>query len=234
MEGRISVSGAADALGISRVQFQRYLKGESFPKPGMLKRICDMLGVDARIYTEPVTKTLLASMHRGPSEEIALVHKAAIYNAIGWAIPGDHSFLGPHSLDNGLYRLWRKSFTFHDRVNCVHFQISESEGVKFLRGFEPRAIFSERVTGPSREYRGFGHRVASGYHFVVFRSDAMPFASTMYFHHFQCRAVETHGAALPLWRSRKTPTACARQRWLSRRSGRTGPRSGGQRECRNT
>lgn len=53
-EQRASPSAAARDLGINHVQMHRYLRGEAFPKPAVLKRICDYFGTDARIMTDPL------------------------------------------------------------------------------------------------------------------------------------------------------------------------------------
>lgn len=44
-----TVSGLCRQLGINRTQFNRYLTGESFPRPEVLDRICRFFDVDARI-----------------------------------------------------------------------------------------------------------------------------------------------------------------------------------------
>ena len=49
-----SVSDLARQLGINRTQFNRYLSGESFPRPDVLDRICVFFGVDARVLLEPI------------------------------------------------------------------------------------------------------------------------------------------------------------------------------------
>src|SRR6056297_2884283 len=53
-EKGISVAGLCRQLGINRTQFNRYLSGESFPRPDILARICNYFEVDARILLEPV------------------------------------------------------------------------------------------------------------------------------------------------------------------------------------
>src|SRR5680860_341270 len=47
-----SVAGLCRDLGINRTQFNRYLTGESFPRPDVLHRICQFFGTDARILLE--------------------------------------------------------------------------------------------------------------------------------------------------------------------------------------
>lgn len=49
-----SISALCRELEINRTQFNRYLAGESFPRPDILHRICNFFDVDARILLEPV------------------------------------------------------------------------------------------------------------------------------------------------------------------------------------
>ena len=49
-----SVSQLCRELGINRTQFNRYLSGESFPRPDVLHRICQFFDMDARILLEPI------------------------------------------------------------------------------------------------------------------------------------------------------------------------------------
>ena len=51
-----SISELSRQLGINRTQFNRYLSGESFPRPDVLARICRFCEVDARVLLEPVSK----------------------------------------------------------------------------------------------------------------------------------------------------------------------------------
>jgi transcriptional regulator with XRE-family HTH domain len=49
-----SVTYLAHELGVNRTQLNRYLSGDSFPRPDVLARICKFFGVDARILLEPL------------------------------------------------------------------------------------------------------------------------------------------------------------------------------------
>ena len=51
-----SISELSRQLKINRTQFNRYLSGESSPRPDVLDRICAFFEVDARILLEPVEK----------------------------------------------------------------------------------------------------------------------------------------------------------------------------------
>ncbi len=58
-----SVSELCRQLGINRTQFNRYLGGESFPRPDILDRICNFFDVDARILLRPIDKIDLPPPH---------------------------------------------------------------------------------------------------------------------------------------------------------------------------
>lgn len=49
-----SISAVCRALDTNRTQFNRYLSGDSFPRPDVLQKICTYFGTDARILLEPI------------------------------------------------------------------------------------------------------------------------------------------------------------------------------------
>jgi transcriptional regulator with XRE-family HTH domain len=49
-----SVSALCRDLGVNRTQFNRYLSGESLPRPEVLQQICAFFDVDARILLQPL------------------------------------------------------------------------------------------------------------------------------------------------------------------------------------
>ncbi|WP_342781989.1 helix-turn-helix transcriptional regulator [Ruegeria faecimaris] len=58
-----SVSELCRQLGVNRTQFNRYLGGESFPRPDVLDRICRFFDVDARILLHPLDQIDQPSKH---------------------------------------------------------------------------------------------------------------------------------------------------------------------------
>ena len=58
-----SVSEVCRQLGINRTQFNRYLAGESFPRPDVLDRICGFFAVDARILLKPLDEIEASTDH---------------------------------------------------------------------------------------------------------------------------------------------------------------------------
>jgi len=76
-----TIAEVADHLDVNRVQMNRILNGESFPKPGLMKRICDYFQVDARILLQ-----LLSELGNGvPSSLKANMRMAA---ALDYALYG--------------------------------------------------------------------------------------------------------------------------------------------------
>ncbi|WP_237212472.1 helix-turn-helix domain-containing protein [Ruegeria lacuscaerulensis] len=62
-----SISELCRQLGINRTQFNRYLGGESFPRPDVLDRICRFFEVDARILLRPLDEIERAPTHPAAS-----------------------------------------------------------------------------------------------------------------------------------------------------------------------
>ena len=51
-----NVSALCRELSLNRTQFNRYLAGESFPRPDILQKICLHFGLDARIMLQPLSE----------------------------------------------------------------------------------------------------------------------------------------------------------------------------------
>jgi transcriptional regulator with XRE-family HTH domain len=121
---RGSIAGVAAALDISRVQYQRFLKGEAFPKPQVLNRICAYFGVDARILLTPLDQTpapkTTAPVPPGLDPELAA--------ALGWAINGNRYPIKPDLIEPGLYRYWVADGYHRDTYHCMAVQIGTQLG----------------------------------------------------------------------------------------------------------
>ncbi len=159
-----SISEVCRALGINRTQFNRYLSGESFPRPDVLHRICTFFDVDARVLLEPlddvqvgmaglVSHPFLQDFFDGPTIEV------------------------PESLfPSGFYRFARQSFLDSSRFVMGLVLVKRKDGYTFLRGFEPRSAL--RAQGLSThtytaEFRGMIMRQEEGVMAVVTHRDAM-------------------------------------------------------------
>lgn len=142
-----SVAGLCRNLGINRTQFNRYLAGESFPRPDVLHRICLFFSVDARILLEPVDEIAPSE----PNRDI-LTH------------PAVQPFLGKtlepvieEELPSGFYRFSRPSFTDNQRFVVGLLFIFRADGHTFVRGYElPEAMSDQGLTARARdrEFRG--------------------------------------------------------------------------------
>lgn len=129
-----SVAQLCTRLDINRTQFNRYLSGETFPRPDILHRICTYFGVDARILLEP-----LADQAPDASEILSA--------AIGKVVLGANDFrVDPQRLPDGLYRFWRNSYNFPDRVIADMCRIYTDGEVKIFRGFEQPSPMKSRAT----------------------------------------------------------------------------------------
>jgi len=158
-----SISDLARQLGVNRTQFNRYLSGESFPRPDVLARLCQFFDVDARILLEPV-ECLSA-----PSET------ARDPFLRGFVGAGIHDV--PHDIfPCGFYRFSRRSFVNLDTyvIGMVH--IRRRGKNTFLRGFETREAMRIQglpEDGRSREFRGQVMQQEDGLSLLVARLNAM-------------------------------------------------------------
>ncbi|WP_425039168.1 helix-turn-helix domain-containing protein [Primorskyibacter sp. S187A] len=175
-----SISALCRDLGINRTQFNRYLSGESFPRPDVLHRICTFFDVDARILLEPV-ETI--TQDRG----LLLSH------------PTIAPFLGAEStnitqamLPDGLFRFLRRSFIEQDKFVEGLVLVYREQGFTFVRGHEAKEAMSKvGLTRPrDREFRGFFLRQENGVASLVARRNALT-GSFTYLHRVPSIALNT-------------------------------------------
>jgi transcriptional regulator with XRE-family HTH domain len=158
-----SISDLSRQLGINRTQFNRYLSGESFPRPDVLDRICDFFGVDARILLEP------ADTFSSHGNLLADPYLANFVGAQVHDIPESY-------FPNGFYEFSRRSFT--DEANFVTglIYIFRKSGNTFIRGYESRKAMQQQhlpEDSQTREYRGYLTRHEDGIAAIVSRRNAM-------------------------------------------------------------
>ena len=154
-----SISELSRRLGINRTQFNRYLSGESFPRPDVLDKICSFFEVDARILLEPVAN---------------LQTKSSILNS-----PFLNEFLGTgvhrvseNVFPSGFYRFTRRSFVDDTRFVVGIVYVFRDGSVTYIKGFEPRVGMSYQglpMDGRSREFRGYMTCLDDGVAFVLGR-----------------------------------------------------------------
>jgi transcriptional regulator with XRE-family HTH domain len=162
-DGYPSISALARALGINRTQFNRYLSGESFPRPDVLARICDFFDVDARVLLEPVER-----LSRGGS---------AVADSFLAPFMGDTvQTVTEVDFPSGFYHFSRRSFVRDgDFVRgLIHVRrIGENT---FVRGFEPKAAMAMQGIPPApaaREYRGYVQKVEDGVATIASRRNGL-------------------------------------------------------------
>lgn len=147
-----SISALARDLGINRTQFNRYLSGESFPRPDILARICDFFNVDSRVLLEPVDQITLGG---GP------VNSTFLKGFMGPVV----QHVSEEDLPSGFYQFSRRSFVKETEfIRGLAYVKREGENT-FVRGYEPRIAMAMQGIPPSakaREYRGFLLKVEDG------------------------------------------------------------------------
>lgn len=153
-----SVAGLCRDLGINRTQFNRYLSGESFPRPDVLYQICEFFGVDARILLEPVQDLLPSS-----SDLLGQSYLEGYFSAEATAVS--------HTLfPSGFFRFVRRSFIDDTQFATGLVYVSRHNNYTFLRGFEPREAMRGQglsVSPVNREYRGLVLRQEEGVMAIV-------------------------------------------------------------------
>lgn len=158
-----SISELSRRLGINRTQFNRYLSGESFPRPDVLDRICRFFDVDARILLHPV-ETL---------------------NTRSDILTGDYlrDFVGAGVADipedifpSGFYRFSRQSFVSDSKFVIGLVFVFRKDGSTFIRGYEAKEAMRQQGLDDSaraREFRGFVTRQEDGIAALISRRNAM-------------------------------------------------------------
>lgn len=158
-----SISELARQLGINRTQFNRYLSGESFPRPDVLDRICNFFGVDARILLEPVDSL------RNSGEVLTGPFLRDFF--------GDGlSSITEEMFPSGFYRFSRRSFTTQDKFVVGLVYIFRQKDHVMLRGFESKEAMRLQGLGPNRlvrEFRGFALRQEDGIAILLSRAHAV-------------------------------------------------------------
>lgn len=140
-----SVSQVCRNLDINRTQFNRYLSGESFPRPDVLARICDFFAVDARILLEPLDDVLIdraISRSNAHMQEFVGLQSIEIDEAV---------------FPSGFYRFSRRSFLDPSQFVLGMVFAYRMERRVYLRGFEPRVAMDLQglpLSARAREFRG--------------------------------------------------------------------------------
>ncbi|MEX0304334.1 MAG: helix-turn-helix domain-containing protein [Leisingera sp.] len=161
-----SVSELSRQLGINRTQFNRYLSGESFPRPDVLDRICRFFEVDARILLDPVEKLSKAGQ---------VVNGAFLADFLGRGVQQ----LSEEFFPSGFYRFTRRSFINDEKFVIGLVYVFRDEGVTYIKGFEAKeAMYSQGLSASPgvREFRGYISGHEDGVAFVIARRKAMTYS----------------------------------------------------------
>lgn len=141
-----SISALCRDLGINRTQFNRYLSGESFPRPDVLHRICRFFDVDARILLEPL-------------EQIDTVRRDLLHHPAVDAFVGAGTVkLSEDLFPSGFYRFTRRSFMDDNRYIQGLVYVFRKDVFTFVRGYEAKEAMLQQglsTDARSREFRGF-------------------------------------------------------------------------------
>ncbi len=158
-----SISELSRQLGINRTQFNRYLSGESFPRPDVLARICAFFDVDARVLLEPVQNI------RDTSDPLT---GDFLGDFVGAGVKDIDEALFP----SGFYRFSRRSFMDRERFVVGVVWVFREGDSTFVRGYEARAAMRAQGLGinrTAREFRGLVLRQEDGIAAMISRKDAM-------------------------------------------------------------
>lgn len=158
-----SISDLSRQLGINRTQFNRYLSGESFPRPDVLDRICQFFDVDARILLEPVDRLTKNTQFLGSPFLAEFMGKASV------TIPEDQ-------LPSGFYRFSRRSFTDQSQfvVGLIH--AFREDGLTLVRGFEAKEAMRAQglpCDARTREFRGYISLQEDGVAMILSRRNSL-------------------------------------------------------------
>lgn len=161
--GYASISDLARQLGINRTQFNRYLSGESFPRPDVLSRICAFFEVDARVLLQPVDEI------GSKQDPIANPFLRDFVGSGARHVPED---LFP----SGFYRFSRRSFVTEDLYIVGLVFIRRDGSNTFLRGYEVKSAMKMQflpTNARAREFRGIVMQQEDGIAIIATRKNAM-------------------------------------------------------------
>ncbi|SFS50618.1 hypothetical protein SAMN04488040_0675 [Sulfitobacter marinus] len=158
-----SITALASALGINRTQFNRYLSGESFPRPDILARICAFFDVNARIMLEPL-------------DEIVKPASVSLGNYVNDFLMADITCIPESVFPSGFYRFSRRSFIDSDVFVIGLVYVCRKGNATYLRGYETAEAMRMQSlpTAPKyREFRGAVLPQEEGLAVIAGRKNAM-------------------------------------------------------------
>lgn len=139
-EQRTSPSAAARDLGINHVQMHRFLRGEAFPKPAVLKRICDYFGTDARIMTDLLPFDRATDAHAIAGLKSAQT-QLPLLRAMAYAAHV-HDFMPASTIiKDGAYIGWSNSLAHPGKVTHNVYLVKTIDGMRVTKTFDPLELF---------------------------------------------------------------------------------------------
>lgn len=159
-----SIAGLCRDLGINRTQYNRYLSGESFPRPDVLQRICAFFDTDARILLEPVSDLSPLSND--------LLNHPAIASHLGRGATEVPETMFP----SGFYHFSRRSFVDGNQAVTGLIFCFREDNYTFVRGFEAKEAMSQQgqsVSPQAREFRGIVLKQEEGVAALISRRGAI-------------------------------------------------------------
>lgn len=154
-----SISALARDLGINRTQFNRYLSGESFPRPDVLARICEFFSVDARVLLEPV-------------DQISFGGGAISSKYLSEFMGESRQYISEEDFPSGFYGFSRRSFVKDNEYVQGLVYVKRIGDSTFIRGYEPKVAMAMQgipPAPPAREYRGYVQKVEDGIALIASR-----------------------------------------------------------------
>ncbi|MGV6848081.1 MAG: helix-turn-helix domain-containing protein [Marinibacterium sp.] len=158
-----SIAELSRQLGINRTQFNRYLSGESFPRPDILARICTFFDLDARILLEPIDQL------KNHDDILTGPILGDFVGAGALAVSEDH-------FPSGFYRFTRRSFVNDSQFVVGLVYVFRKNGATYIRGYEAKEAMRQQglsVDARSREFRGFVELQEDGIASIMSRRNAM-------------------------------------------------------------
>lgn len=158
-----SISSVCRDLDTNRTQFNRYLSGDSFPRPDVLQKLCTYFNTDARILLEPLE-------HIESTSTNPLMHSEM------------YGFFGQHEVEItsdifpiGFFRFSRRSFLADNLFVQGLIYVYKKDNKMFLRGMEAKEAIEGQglnADAKTREFRGIIIAQEGGLVMLAFRRGA--------------------------------------------------------------
>ncbi len=191
-----SVSELCRQLGINRTQYNRYLSGESFPRPDVLDRICRFFKVDARILLKPLDE--IAQPFRHPAA-------SALTEFLG---------SGPNALPEtlfpaGFYYATESALDSNNALRHRLFYARRLPQCTLVRSYEPRPTMPE-APPKEREVQGIAACAGRQIYILMSQRDAQNSRMFLISHHSGDQAGQLRGVAIRLSDTSTDPSGTRR------------------------